>query len=116
MSTTMGVKPINSLIVESKPTNSAKMALPDIEEAMNVKPVDNVKFGILKGVKKRPYGDYLWGEYKDYKIEVYDAYKYNQLLIYVSKNMNFVKSKLIYLLDGIKKVTRAEGRTNDRVV
>lgn len=74
-----------------------------------VKP-DTTPFGILKKVKKRPYGEYLEGEYKGFKIEVYDAYKYNQFLIYVSKNMNFIKSKLIYWLDGVKKVTRAEGR------
>jgi hypothetical protein len=69
-----------------------------------------IHFGILKGVKKRPYGDYMWGEYKGKKIEVYDAKKYNQLLIYVSENMNFVKSKLVYLLNGIKRTLRAEGR------
>lgn len=77
---------------------------------MKVQAVENTNFGILKRVKKRPYGEYLEGEYKGYKIEVYDAYKYNQLLIYVSKNMNFLKSKLIYWVDGIKKITRAEGR------
>ena len=80
---------------------------------MNIKPIrptDNINFGILKGVKKRPYGQYMWGEYKGQKIEVYDAYKFNQFLIYVSKNMRFVKSKLTYWIDGIKKITRAEGR------
>lgn len=80
---------------------------------MDIKPIhpaDNISFGILKEVKKRPYGDYLLGEYKGYKIEVYDAYKYNQLLVYVSKNINFVKSKLTYWLDGVRKVARAEGR------
>ena len=75
-----------------------------------VKPPTSTPFGLLKKVKKRPYGEYLEGEYKGYKIEVYDAYKYNQLLIYVSKNMNFLKSKLIYWVDGVKKITRAEGR------
>ena len=77
---------------------------------MKVQPVDNTIFGILKKVKKRPYGDYMEGAYKDYKIEVYDAYKFNQLLIYVSKQMHFIKSKLIYWQDGAKKVTKAEGR------
>lgn len=69
-----------------------------------------IYFGILKKVKKRPYGDYMEGEYKGLKFEVYDAYKFNQLLIYVSKQMNFIKSKLTYWQDGIKKVTRAEGK------
>lgn len=73
-------------------------------------PPHPIPFGILKGHKKKPYGDYMWGEYKGYKIEVYDAYKYNQFLIYISKNMNFIKSKLIYWLEGQKKITRAEGK------
>ena len=76
---------------------------------MRIKPIDNVNFGILKYVKKKPYGTYMEGEYKGLKIEVYDAYKYSQLLIYVSKSMNFIKFKLIYYVDGIKKVTRAGG-------
>ena len=77
---------------------------------MKVQPVDNIKFGILKKVKKKPYGDYMEGEYKGLKIEVYDAVKFNQMLIYVSKNFQFIKSKLIYWVDGVKRVTRAEGR------
>lgn len=78
---------------------------------MKTHPVDNLSFGILKNIKKRPYGDYLQGSYKGYNIEVYDAYKYSQLLIYISdKFKRFVKSKLIYLQDGVKKVTRAESR------
>lgn len=81
-----------------------------------VKPSPSISFGILKGVKKRPYGDYLWGEYKGNKIEVYDAYKYKQLLIYVSKNLRFLKSKLIYWQDGIKRITRAEGRHIDTCI
>lgn len=64
-------------------------------------------FGILKSHKKKPYGYYMVGEYKGKKIEVFNAYKNNQLLIYVSEKMNFVKSKLIYFQDGIKKVMRA---------
>ena len=66
-------------------------------------------FGIYKGSKKRPYGEYKWGEYKGLKIEVFDAYKNNQKLIYVSKNMKFIKSKLTYWLNGIKKIARAGG-------
>ena len=77
---------------------------------MDVQPIQPINFGILKKVKTRPYGTYMEGTYKGFKIEVYDAYKYNQFLIYVSKNMNFIKSKLTYWMDGVKKVTRAEGR------
>ena len=78
---------------------------------MKIQPTDSLNFGILKGIKKRPYGEYMWGEYKDKKIEVYDAYKFNQFLIYLSDKFgNFIKSKLIYFQDGIKKITKAEGR------
>jgi hypothetical protein len=75
-----------------------------------VKQSTSLTFGILKGVKKRPYGEYMWGEYKGHKIEVYNAFKYNQFLIYVSKNMEFVKSKLTYWLGGIKRVTKSESK------
>lgn len=68
-------------------------------------------FGIYKGSLKKPYGEYHWGEFKDKKIEIFDAYKFGQKLIYVSdKFKNFVKSKLTYVLDGIKRVTTAEGK------
>lgn len=77
---------------------------------MKIQPVDNIQFGILKSYKKRSYGEYLEGEYKGFKYEIFNAYKNNQKLIYVSKNMNFIKSKLIYWLDGVKKIMRAEGK------
>lgn len=78
---------------------------------MHIPPITSpIPFGIYKGTKKRPYGDYMWGEYKGLKFEVFDAYAFNQRLIYVSKNYNFIKSKLIYWMDGVKKVIRAEGR------
>lgn len=72
----------------------------------------NPTFGILKGYRKTPYGQYMWGEYKQHKIEVFDAQKKNgQKLIYVSdKLLNWVKSKLFYLQDGIKKVIRSENK------
>ena len=78
---------------------------------MKVQPTDSIAFRIYKGSKIRPYGEYKWGVYRDKKIEIYDAYKHNQKLIYVSdKFKNFIKSKLTYWQDGIKKITRAEGR------
>ena len=83
---------------------------------MKIQPIDNINFGIFKGIKPREYGQYMWGEYKGCKVEIYDAYNYGQKLIYVSdKFKNFVKSKLIYWQNGVKKVTRCEGR-NDRMV
>ena len=50
------------------------------------------------------------GVYKGLNVEVYDADVYNQRLIYISDSCrNFIKSKLIYFVDGIKKIARAEG-------
>lgn len=75
----------------------------------NPKPIT---FGILKGYKKTSYGQYMWGTYKDHKIEVFDATeKYGQKLQYVSDSLlRWVKSKLIYLQDEIKKINRSEAK------
>lgn len=69
----------------------------------------NPSFGIYKGSRKTPYGDYIWGNYKGYKIEIYNASKYNQKLYYVRNSQTFkwLKSKLIYIQDGIKKILRS---------
>lgn len=81
---------------------------------MNVPPIKPEKpqptFGIYKGSKKTPYGDYIWGNYKGYKIEIFDAKKYNQKLYYVSNNqtLKWIKSKLRYFQNGIRKVLRSE--------
>lgn len=69
-------------------------------------------FGILKRIKYTPYGYNLFGEYKGKRIEIYNAYKYNQKLQYVSNNqtLKWLKSKLIYIQDGIKKVMRSQAK------
>ena len=83
---------------------------------MNVPPIQPNKpqptFGILKGYKKTPYGEYTWGEFKGHKIEIYDAYKYNQKLQYVSENntLRWVWSKLKYVQDGIKRIIRSKAK------
>lgn len=63
-------------------------------------------FGIFKGYKKTTYGDYTWGEYKGYKIEIYNANKLNQKLQYVSDKttLKWIWSKLKYIQNGINKV------------
>lgn len=73
---------------------------------------DKTSFGILKGYKKTSYGEYMWGVYKGKKIEVFDAKAYSQKLIYVSDNklLKWIKSKLTYIQDGIKKINRSEAR------
>lgn len=80
---------------------------------MQVQPIKpQPTFGILKGYKKTPYGNYMWGEYKDYKIEIYDAKKYGQKLQYVSnsKTLRWIWSKLKYMQEGIKKVIRSKAK------
>lgn len=77
---------------------------------MEINKIQPISFKIYKGSAKKPYGEYMWGIYRDKKIEVYDAYKLGQKLIYVSDELKyFIKSKLIYFVDGIRKITRAEG-------
>ena len=81
---------------------------------MNIPPISPTKpqptFGILKGYKKTPYGEYTWGVLKGQKIEVYDASKYSQKLIHVSDELTWrwIKSKFTYLHKGVKRVVRSE--------
>ena len=77
---------------------------------MKIQPTNNVNFGIYKGYKKTSYGEYMWGEYKNYKIEIFDAYKENQKLQYVSQKdtLQWVWSKLKYIQDGITKIIRSK--------
>ena len=88
---------------------------------MRVNPVEHkygkpvpypISFGILKGYRKTAYGEYMWGTYKGHKIEVFDATeKHGQKLQYVSDSLlRWVKSKLIYLQNGIKKINRSEAK------
>ena len=37
---------------------------------MDIQPIQNINFGILKKVKQRSYGTYMEGEYKGLKYEV----------------------------------------------
>lgn len=85
---------------------------------MRIKPVDHkyikpkpypVNFGIYKGSKMTSYGEYTWGMFKGYRIEIYNAKEYNQKLQYVSdsQSLKWLKSKLIYIQNGIKKILRS---------
>lgn len=68
-----------------------------------------ISFGIYKGHRPTHYGEYTWGKYKDYNIEIYDDKKDRMKLQYVSDHLRkWVKSKLIYFKDGIRKITRSE--------
>jgi hypothetical protein len=80
---------------------------------MRIQPTQTNKpqttFGILKKVKYTPYGYNLTGEYKGKRIEIYNAHKYEQKLQYVadSKTLKWIKSKLTYFENGIKKICRS---------
>ena len=77
---------------------------------MKINNINSLSFGILNrsSIKKRPYGEYYNGNYKDNKIEVFDAYKDKERLIYVSdKHGNFIKYKLTYFVNSFKKVMRS---------
>ena len=68
----------------------------------------NPSFGIYKGTKITSYGKCTYGNYKGYNIEVYDDVKDKAKLYYVSDNIRrWVKSKLVYLDNGIKKIIRS---------
>lgn len=73
---------------------------------------DTTTFGIYKGHKLTSYGEYMWGVYKGKKIEVFDAKKHQQKLIYVSDNstLKWLMSKLTYIQNGIMKVMRSKAR------
>lgn len=79
---------------------------------MRIEPIQQPTFGILKGSKKTHYGDYMWGVFKDYKIEIFNAKKCNQKLQYVSNNktLEWIKSKLVYFQNGAKKIVRSQNR------
>ena len=85
---------------------------------MNVPPISTSKpqptFGILKGYKKTPYGDYTWGIYKNCKVEIFNAYKYDQKLKFVSDKdtLRWVASKFHYLKNGVKKVLKCSARNS----
>ena len=73
----------------------------------NPKPKD-ISFGIYKGTKITSYGKCTYGKYKDYNIEIYDDIKDKAKLYYVSDNIRrWIKSKLAYLDNGIKKIIRS---------
>lgn len=79
---------------------------------MQIQPIQPNKpqpsFGVYRGMRKTTYGKCIYGKYKDYNIEIYDDKQDNAKLYYVSDNMyKWIKSKLVYLDNGIKRVIRS---------
>ena len=79
---------------------------------MHIQPIQPNKpqpsFGIYRGTRITSYGKCISGRYRGYNIEIYDDKQDKAKLYYVSDNaMKWVKSKLVYLDNGIKKITRS---------
>lgn len=77
---------------------------------MKIEPVKpQPTFGIYLRTKKTFYGHCDIGKYKGNNIEIYYDYKDKTKLYYVSDAVrNWIKSKLIYFHNGIKKIMRSE--------
>ena len=88
---------------------------------MQINPIDNTRFGILKNYKKYTY-DYKSficmesGKFRDYDIKIRQDYKKGKLfssLISINKAGRWVKSKLKYFENGKCVKTIYKGRIND---
>ena len=77
---------------------------------MHIKPIPPAppSFGIYLKTRKTAYGHCDIGKYKCKNIEIYHDYETKSKLYYVSdKFRNWIKSKLIYFENGIKKINRS---------
>ena len=88
---------------------------------MNIKPIPPDKpqptFGIYIKTRKTPYGQCDIGRFRDKNIEVYTDYQEKTKLYYVSDSCrNWIKSKLIYFIEGIKKIIRSEAGNRTRTI
>ena len=73
---------------------------------MRIEQVKSPSFGILNrgSIKKQFYGEYFEGNYKGNRIEVYDAYRDNKLLVllynrfgqYVKCKLRFTKARPVH--------------------
>lgn len=69
----------------------------------------NPTFGIYLRTKRTSYGHCDIGKYKGNNIEIYHDYESRSKLYYVSDAVRkWIKSKLIYFQNGIKKINRSE--------
>lgn len=78
---------------------------------MKIEPIqkNNITFGIYIKTRKTSYGHCDIGKFKENNIEIYHDYETKSKLVYVSdKVRNWIKSKLVYFLNGIKRVSKSE--------
>jgi len=73
-------------------------------------------FGIYMKTKKTQYGYWDYGIYKGHKISIFHDNRDNTKLQYVSHNElgTWIKSKLEYFVDGVRKILRSEAKDNKR--
>lgn len=81
---------------------------------MKVQPTTNnpqPTFGIYLKTRKTAYGYCNIGKFKGNNIEIYHDLKDNTKLYYISDAVrNWIKSKLIYFENGIKKINRSQSK------
>ena len=71
----------------------------------------NISFGIYLKTRKTSYGHCDIGKFKERNIEIYHDYETKSKLFYVSDVVrNWIKSKLIYFENNIKKIVKSENR------
>ena len=66
-----------------------------------------ISFGIYKHTIPTRYGNKVIGEYKNKTITVHNDLRNNTKMIYVEKANKWIKSKLIYLMNGFRKIVRS---------
>lgn len=68
-----------------------------------------VNFGVYRWQKQTAYGERTHGQFKGYNIDIYHDKRDNTKLYYVSDQIkNWIKSKLEYYQNGIKKIIYSE--------
>lgn len=78
-----------------------------------IPPIYEPSFGIYLKTKKTGYGHCDIGKYKDRNIEIYHDYETKSKLYYISDSLrNWIKSKLIYFENGVKRIVRSRNERN----
>lgn len=79
----------------------------DIKVSPNSK---QINFGIYLKTNKTSYGWCDVGKYKGNNIEIYHDTREQMKLQYVSDHIRrFLQSKLVYFINGVRKITRSYG-------
>lgn len=67
-----------------------------------------ISFGIYIKTNITSFGKCTYGKYRGNNIEIYEVPKDKTKLYYISdKNRRWIQSKLVYFINGIKKIARS---------